>query len=93
MMMVVDNVGPEVGTAPICRALGVARSTVYRRRNARHEPAVEHKPRPKPARALLSEECQQVPYHLLCHWIRLPGNTLNKIHVRGWSLLLCFDLK
>lgn len=49
---------PEVGTAPVCRALGLARATVYRRRRP---PATRMKrERPSPARALSTSERQAV---------------------------------
>lgn len=39
MIQCVEQLPPTVATAPVCRALGVARATVYRRRQARHRPA------------------------------------------------------
>ena len=47
----------RVGIAPACRALGVSRSTFYRR--ARPAPG-RRQPRPRPARALSESERQQV---------------------------------
>jgi putative transposase len=57
-MAAVIEVTPEVGTAPVCRALGLARATVYRRRR----PAVRRqwRRRPTPARALAPSERQAV---------------------------------
>lgn len=60
MMNAVDEYSPQVGTAPVCRAVGAPRATVYRRRKARRSPAKEPKKRPTPARALSSEEKTQV---------------------------------
>ena len=59
-MNAVDEHSPQVGTAPVCRAVGAPRSTVYRRRKARRSPAKEPKKRPTPARALSSEDQKQV---------------------------------
>jgi putative transposase len=57
-MAAVAEVAPEVATAPVCHALGLARATVYR---SRQPPA--HGPRrlrPTPARALAPSERQSV---------------------------------
>jgi putative transposase len=48
------EVRSEVGTAPLCQALGIARSTVYRRR--RPAQARPRRSRPTPARALVATE-------------------------------------
>ena len=54
-MEAVEHLAPAVGTAAACRALGVARSRVYRaRRRTPDAPAAA--PRPTPARALSAEE-------------------------------------
>jgi putative transposase len=54
----VEDLEPVVGTAPACRAVGVARSTLYRwRRPPQPRPP---KPRPKPARTLSVEERETV---------------------------------
>ena len=50
---------PELGVAPLCRALDVPRATVYRVWR-RERNAVQSRPRPKPARALSDDERQQV---------------------------------
>ncbi len=55
----VAEVEPLVGTAPACRALGVSRASLYRRRT----PAVaapEQRRRPTPARALSEGEREAV---------------------------------
>jgi putative transposase len=52
------EVTPEVGTAPVCRALGLARATVYRRR--RPPTQGPRRPRPTPLRALAPNERQAV---------------------------------
>jgi len=57
-MAAAAEVTREVGTAPVCRALGVARASVYRRRRP---PAPRPKRnRPTPARALSAGERQTV---------------------------------
>jgi putative transposase len=57
-MAAVAEVAPEVATAPVCQALGLARATVYRRRRPPvHKP---RRPRPTPARALAPSERQTV---------------------------------
>lgn len=54
----VEELEPVVGTTPACRAVGVARSTLYRwRRPPETRPP---KPRPKPARALSAPERETV---------------------------------
>ena len=50
---------PALGVAPLCRALGLARVTLYRAWRRERFP-VERKPRPKPARALAEQEHQAV---------------------------------
>ena len=57
-MATVTEVAPEVGTAPVCRALGLARATVYRLRL----PPVQGppSPRPTPVRALAPSERKAV---------------------------------
>ncbi len=59
-MNAVEEVAPRVSVAPVCRALGVSRATVYRRRQATRTPRVVPRPRPTPARALQPTERQQV---------------------------------
>jgi putative transposase len=59
-MKTVEEVAPGVGVVPVCRALGVSRATVYRRRQARQKLHVTARPRPTPARALQPAERQQV---------------------------------
>ncbi len=51
--MAAEELSPQVGVAPACRALGVSRATFYRRKR----PAPGHQqPRPTPARALCESE-------------------------------------
>jgi len=50
------EMAPCTGIAPLCSALGLARSSLYRRRAPRPEP----KPRPTPSRALSAEQRQRV---------------------------------
>lgn len=55
-MQTVTELGPQLGVAPTCAALGVARATYYRSRQPRTVPAS----RPIPARALSPGERQAV---------------------------------
>ena len=57
-MTAAAEVTREVGTAPVCRALGVARASVYRRR--RPPTRMPRRKRPTPARALTPSERQAV---------------------------------
>lgn len=59
-MAAAEELSPSVGVSTACRALGVARSTLYRRRRRRDRPSRPRRPRPTPARALEPEERQQV---------------------------------
>jgi putative transposase len=60
-MSAVGQLAGEVGTAPACRALGVCRATVYRRRKrAISPPGVSPAPRPAPPRALSAPERNQI---------------------------------
>lgn len=56
MIETTETLGQRVGVAQACRALGVARSSVYRARKPKGEPA----PRPTPPRALSVEEKAEV---------------------------------
>ena len=47
-MYAVEEVAPGVGAAPACRALGLARASLYRMRR-RPAPDLEHSPPPRPA--------------------------------------------
>ena len=55
-MEAITEMAPRLGVAPTCAALELPRATYYRNRVPRPAP----KPRPTPARALLSEEREQV---------------------------------
>ena len=44
-MQTVTDIGPRLGIAPTCEALGVARATYYRSRRPKAEPAVRTSPR------------------------------------------------
>jgi putative transposase len=59
-MATAEDISPRVGTEPICRALGVSRATVYRRRSQVQSADGEQKPRPTPARALAEDQRQEV---------------------------------
>ncbi len=55
--MAAEELAPQVGVEPACRALGVSRATFYRRKR----PAPGHQqPRPTPARALSKSERDRV---------------------------------
>jgi putative transposase len=54
-----ETLAPEVGTAAACRAMGVARATVYRRRRPK-EPPKETRPKRRQPRALDHRERQVV---------------------------------
>ena len=55
-METIEQLGPELGFAATCAALGVARATFYRRQDPRPEPP----PRKPPARKLQPEEREAV---------------------------------
>ena len=59
-MTAIEAHAPEIGKSAACEALGVPRSTVYRRQQAERTGPEEPKPRPVPDRALSSEERQEV---------------------------------
>ncbi len=54
-----EKLAPEVGTAAACRAMGVSRATVYRRRRTQSDSGEERVKRRQP-RALLEAERQEV---------------------------------
>ena len=56
MIATIAEIGPRLGVAPTCVALGLPRASFYRSRHPRPEP----RPRPTPARALPAEERQVV---------------------------------
>ena len=58
-MTAATQLASEVGTAPACAAVGVARATFYRYRQVEESPHPA-KPRPTPPRALSTEERQVV---------------------------------
>jgi putative transposase len=58
LMAAAAEAAPEVGTAPVCRALGLARATIYRKR--RPPTPTARRKRPTPARALDASERQAV---------------------------------
>jgi putative transposase len=55
-MQTVSELGPRLGVAPTCAALGVARASYYRKQ----KPVIERPPRPTPARTLPQEERRAV---------------------------------
>ena len=56
-MIAAEELAPQVGVEPACRALGVSRATFYRRKR----PTPGHQqPRPTPARALSTAERERV---------------------------------
>jgi putative transposase len=58
-MAAVEAVAPDLGATQACRALGISRATLYRRRRPPAPPAW-HPPRPRPPRALSDVERQAV---------------------------------
>jgi putative transposase len=56
-LIAADELAPQVGVEPACRALGVSRATFYRRQ--RSTPG-HQQPRPTPARALSNAERERV---------------------------------
>ncbi len=57
-MEAVEGVAPELGTASACRALGLSRASLYRKRSGMD--AEPRRPRPAPPRALAPSERQSV---------------------------------
>jgi putative transposase len=55
----VDAVAPDLGATQACRALGISRATLYRRRRP-SAPAASSPPRPRPPRSLSDAERQTV---------------------------------
>lgn len=55
-MHAVEELVPPLGVAPVCKALGVSRATLYRRHCETTDPVAEPRKRPRPARALPPEE-------------------------------------
>lgn len=64
-MIAVTELASEVGTAPACAAVGVARATFYRQRQAAESPRPA-KPRSTPPRALSADERHAVLDTLHC---------------------------
>ena len=58
-MTAVEAVAPDLGPTQACRALGISRATLYRRRRPPAPPA-SRSPRPRPPRALSDPERQAV---------------------------------
>ena len=58
-MTAVDAVAPDLGATQACRALGISRATLYRRRRSPAPPA-SSPPRPRPPRSLSVAERQTV---------------------------------
>lgn len=58
MIAAAEELAPAVGTTAACDALGVARSTLYRRRKPR--PPAEERPKRRSPRALPEPECRAV---------------------------------
>jgi putative transposase len=76
-----ETLAPEVGTAAACRAMGVARATVYRRRCPK-EPSSETRPKRRQPRALDHQERQTVLDTL--HSLRF----VDKAPAAVWAALL-----
>jgi putative transposase len=58
-MTMVEELGPDVGVAPVCAAIGAPRATYYRTRRT-GEKIVAAASRPRPARALSAAETRHV---------------------------------
>lgn len=58
-MAAVETIAPEVGTKPACKAFGISRAGLYRRRALGATPTATRK-RPVPSRALSAPERQEV---------------------------------
>ena len=58
-MEAAEKFSTELGTAPACRAFGVSRASLYRRRQRATAPAAE-RPRPRSHRALSGADRQEV---------------------------------
>ena len=72
-MEAAEKFSTELGTAPACRAFGVSRASLYRRRQRAAAPAAE-RPRPRSHRALSGADRQEVLdcYIAGASWIRCP---------------------
>lgn len=55
-----ENLAKQVGVAPACQSIGLARSTLYYQHVRNREPVEQPKARPRPARALHDQERQRV---------------------------------
>ena len=62
-MTIVDEHAPEVGVAPVCRAVDVSRATWYRRR--KKDRLAQVKPRRQPPRRLSDAERERI-VNILC---------------------------
>lgn len=79
LMAATEDLAREVGVAPACESLGVARSTLYHRRRPMEQEAKE---RPKGPRALSEEERQRVLDVLHCE------RFMDKSPGQVWATLL-----
>lgn len=75
-MGTIETVSPEVGTAPVCAALGIPRASYYRARSPR--PQGPPKRRPTPARALTAQEREDVLTVL--HSDRFADSSPHQVH-------------
>ena len=85
LLMAATSLAAHVGVAPACRALGVSRATLYRRRR----PAPGHQqPRKRPARALDEAERERVLDVLACPRFvdRSPGEVVATLLDEGQYL-------
>ena len=79
LMVAAEELAGQIGqTTEACEALGVARSTLYRRRQVTPEP----KRRPRPHRALDETECEEVLGALHCE------RFVDKAPAQVWATLL-----
>ena len=77
-----ENLAENVGVAPACEGMGVARSTLYYKRTRKQHPKAEAKSRPSPPRALDQKEIQQVLDMLHCE------RFVDKSPAEIWATLL-----
>ena len=53
-----ESLAENIGAAPACKSMGIARSTLYYKRTRKQHPKEKAKSRPSPPRALDQEEKQ-----------------------------------
>ena len=81
-----ENLAENIGVAPACEGMGVARSSLYYKRTREKRPKEERKSRPSPPRALDQKEKQQVLDMLHCE------RFVDKSPAEIWATLLDEDI-